>query len=67
MVIGVLAQAVVTEARGIGSTAGQQGFSTSSSHGAITCQTAAMVEVGIMQMKLTARAKNIFKMKQSTG
>ncbi len=47
---GVLAPAAVTEARGIGTAAGQGGFSTSGAgQGGIACQTAVMMEVGRMQ------------------
>jgi len=52
-----LAPAAVMEARCIGTMVGQGGFSTSGSHGGVTCQTAAIMEVGRMQMTVTTRAK----------
>jgi len=42
------------EARGIGTAAGLGGSSTSGGQGGIACQTAAMMEVGRMQMTVTA-------------
>jgi len=58
---GVLAPEAVMEARGIGTAAGHGGFSTSGGHGGIAHQTAAMMEVGRIQMTVTARAKQYFK------
>ena len=55
--VDALAPAAVMEARCIGTVVGQGGFSTSGGHGGVACQTAAIMEVGRIQMTVTTRAK----------